>query len=106
VRSFLGRFLEHSRIYSFENDGNPEFWIGSADLMQRNLDRRIETLILVESIEHKRYLSDLLDLYSSDDVVHWIGLPGNDWRRVTRSLSGEPLLDIHKELLERVQNDI
>ena len=104
VRSFLGRFLEHSRIYSFENDGNPEFWIGSADLMQRNLDRRIETLILVDSIEHKRYLSDLLDLYSSDDVVHWIGLPGNDWRRVTRSLSGEPLLDIHKELLERVQN--
>lgn len=53
VRSFLGRFLEHSRIFHFHNDGNDEYWIGSADLMDRNLNRRIEALVRIEKNEHK-----------------------------------------------------
>lgn len=105
VRSFLGRFLEHSRIYSFENRGNPEFWIGSADLMQRNLDRRIETLIRVDDISHKRYLINLLNLYSSDEVSHWKGIPGNEWLRITKDSNNESLLDIHQVILERIQSD-
>jgi polyphosphate kinase len=105
VRSFLGRFLEHSRIYSFENRGNPEFWIGSADLMQRNLDRRIETLIRVDDISHKRYLNNLLNLYSSDEVSHWKGIPGNEWLRITKDSNNESLLDIHQVILERIQSD-
>lgn len=101
VFSYLGRFLEHSRIYSFHNGGKVEYWIGSADLMQRNLDRRIETLIRVENEEHKKYLNELMDLYGSEKLSHWIGLSGNSWKRITRDANNEALEDLHKQLLER-----
>ena len=52
VRSILGRFLEHSRIFWFENGGEPQAWIGSADLMHRNLDRRVEVLVRIPTVEH------------------------------------------------------
>lgn len=58
VRSLIGRFLEHSRIYYFENDGEPEAWIGSADLMHRNLDTRVEVVAPVSNPQQKRYLLD------------------------------------------------
>jgi polyphosphate kinase len=69
VRSIVGRFLEHSRIYYFENGGEPEVYLGSADLMQRNLDRRVETLFPIEDrglVAHIR--NELLEIYLADNI--------------------------------------
>ncbi len=71
VRSVLGRFLEHSRVISFANGGDPELWLGSADLMHRNLDRRVETLVRVKDPAVKAQLSALLDRLSAPDVRRW-----------------------------------
>jgi polyphosphate kinase len=68
IRSIVGRFLEHSRIYYFENNGDPEVYLGSADLMERNLDRRVEQLFPVESPELKRFLYHILRLQLADNV--------------------------------------
>jgi polyphosphate kinase len=69
VRSIVGRFLEHSRIYAFENGGEPEVYIGSADLMERNLDRRVEVLCPVLDPHNRHYLQhELLDAYLHDDA--------------------------------------
>ena len=62
MRSILGRFLEHSRIFYFQNGGDEEFYIGSADMMQRNLDRRVEALAKVKSPELKQQLKLMLEL--------------------------------------------
>jgi polyphosphate kinase len=69
VRSILGRFLEHSRIYYFQNNGEEEVYLGSADLMTRNLDRRVETIFPIESPELRSYLRDeVLNIYLADTV--------------------------------------
>lgn len=100
VRSFLGRFLEHSRVYHFHNDGKDEYWLGSADLMNRNLDRRIETLIRLDQQAHKNLLSDLLDLYGSELVKHWEMDATGNWILKAHSDNGEPLIDIQERLIE------
>jgi polyphosphate kinase len=83
VRSIVGRFLEHSRIFCFAHgpDGAPEYYIGSADMMPRNLDRRIEVIIPVEARELRERLQHILDLDLADDVQSWTQ---NDavWSRV------------------------
>jgi polyphosphate kinase len=81
IRSILGRFLEHSRIYSFRNSGNPEFFIGSADLMDRNLNRRIETLVRVEDLRHKGYLDQIFSNSFSDSILHWWMDDSDKWRK-------------------------
>ena len=100
VRSILGRFLEHSRIYQFHNDGDVETWIGSADLMNRNLDRRIETLIRVDEVSHKERINQLLDLYNSDDIKRWQMNNHGEWRYVGSRDTGETLIDIQDRLME------
>ncbi len=71
VRSVLGRFLEHSRVYEFGLGRRPEVWIGSADLMRRNLDRRVEALVKVTGAQHKAYLIDLMDQAMAETTSTW-----------------------------------
>jgi polyphosphate kinase len=71
VRSIVGRFLEHSRLMEFTNAGEPELWLGSADLMHRNLDRRVETLVRVKDPAVQKELSQLLDLLNAPEVICW-----------------------------------
>ena len=97
VRSLVGRFLEHSRIFSFENGGHPETYIGSADLMERNLDRRVEVLCPIRDRELERYLREVvLDLYLRDNVRAW---QLNSDGTYTRVISTEPLLDAQEALV-------
>jgi polyphosphate kinase len=81
VRSVLGRYLEHSRIFYFENGGEPEAWIGSADLMHRNLDRRVEALVQVPSPQHVRELGSLLELSFDEGTAAWHLQSDGTWQR-------------------------
>jgi polyphosphate kinase len=79
VRSVVGRFLEHSRVYWFENGGSPSVWIGSADLMHRNLDRRVEVLVQVPSEDNVAQVGDLLDLAFAPTTYAWELGPDGTW---------------------------
>jgi polyphosphate kinase len=81
VRSIVGRFLEHSRVYWFSGGGEPEAWIGSADLMHRNLDRRVEVLVRIPSEEHITLLGKLLEAYASDETTSWHLESDASWTR-------------------------
>ncbi|GAA0821249.1 RNA degradosome polyphosphate kinase [Streptosporangium amethystogenes subsp. fukuiense] len=81
VRSVLGRFLEHSRIYEFGHGRRPEVWIGSGDMMRRNIERRVEVLVKVASQQQRNYLSGLLDRAMSDDTATWWLNPDGTWVR-------------------------
>jgi polyphosphate kinase len=82
VRSIIGRFLEHSRVYSFANDGKPEIYCGSADWMDRNLFRRVEVAFPVESAELQARVAEELELYLSDDVQAWTMNSDGEYQRV------------------------
>ncbi len=101
VRSILGRFLEHSRIFWFTNNESPQAWIGSADLMHRNLDRRVEALVRISRPEHLAMLSELLDLGFSDETSSWHLQSDDSWLRVDRSPDGELLTDLQSLLIQR-----
>ena len=100
VRSVLGRFLEHSRVFAFTNDGEPEVWIGSADLMHRNLDRRVEALVRLVQPDHLAEVDALLDLGFDDGTASWHLQPDDTWERHTRSADGEPLRDMQSLLID------
>ncbi len=101
VRSILGRFLEHSRIFVFGNDGDPQAWIGSADMMHRNLDRRVEALVRVGDPRHVKDLTDLMSWSMDDAFAHWSLDGGGRWTRHHRDEHGEPLRDIHSALIDK-----
>ena len=82
VRSIVGRFLEHSRIFLFENAGEPVIYLGSADLMPRNLERRVEVVFPIEDQLLKNRLCDALDLMWSDNVCAWELAPDSVYRRL------------------------
>ena len=103
VRSILGRFLEHSRIFHFTNAGEDEYWIGSADLMGRNLNRRVESLVRVEKKAHKEYLQEILDQGLSDEVSSW-HMQDDKWTRFTQSQDGKPLKQMHSLFAKRFKN--
>ncbi len=82
VRSILGRFLEHSRIFYFKNNGNPEVYLSSADWMTRNLHRRIEIMFPVESPKLKDQLKDILEIYWRDNQKSWKLFPSGEYRKI------------------------
>jgi polyphosphate kinase len=88
VRSIIGEFLEHSRIWSFENGGDREWYIGSADLMDRNLDRRVEAIVPVEDPEARVRLATIIDVMLADDRRSWHLRSDATWVR-TEVLNGQ-----------------
>jgi polyphosphate kinase len=94
VRSIVGRFLEHSRVMSFANGGEPEWWIGSADLMHRNLDRRVEVLLQVCDGTAQSELSAMFDAAMAPGVRCWELRSDAEWVRI-----GER--DYQRELMAR-----
>ena len=83
VRSIVGQFLEHSRIFSFGNGGRPEYYLGSSDLMPRNLDRRVEAVVPVSDSRLRHRLQQILDTALADDILAWELGPDGSWRRVS-----------------------
>ncbi|HEU4566491.1 MAG TPA: RNA degradosome polyphosphate kinase [Marmoricola sp.] len=100
VRSILGRYLEHSRVFWFENGGSPRAWIGSADLMHRNLDRRVEVLVELPSAAEVSQVGSLLDLAFDDRTSAWELDASGAWARTT-SPAGEPMRDLQETLVAR-----
>ena len=80
VRSVLGRFLEHSRVFSFENGGEPVAWIGSADMMHRNLDRRVEALVRLPGEAQVEKVRSLMDLAFAEDTSAWELAADGTWK--------------------------
>ncbi len=113
VRSILGRFLEHSRIYAFCNaDGpqigegpasGPEVYIGSADLMHRNLDRRVEALVRVTAPEQIDELIKYVDLQMADSTMSWHMQPDGTYVLHTKDDEGRPLVDSQEYLIRKHQ---
>jgi polyphosphate kinase len=106
VRSVLGRFLEHSRIYAFgagEDDAGGGVWIGSADLMHRNLDRRVETLVRVTDPGHRAQLRGLIDMAMDDTTSSWWLDSDGSWTRHHLDASGAPLNDVQEYLIRTRQ---
>jgi polyphosphate kinase len=101
VRSILGRFLEHSRIFWFENGGDQQAWIGSADLMHRNLDRRVEVLVPVPSAESREEIGRLLDTAFDEGTASWTLDDVGTWTRRAFDAEGRPLVDLQECLIHR-----
>jgi len=99
VISILGRFLEHSRCYGFDNGGIPELWIGSADMMHRNLDRRVEALVQLRDLGHVAEINTLFDLAFDAGTSAWDLHADGSWTRRTRSDDGTTLLDFQETLI-------
>src|SRR4051812_15090865 len=98
VRSVLGRYLEHSRIMFFENGGEPVAWIGSSDLMHRNLDRRVEVLVKLPSPAEVREVANVLDLAFDEHTAGWELDSEGTWTQAT-SPDGKPLLNLQEQLI-------
>ena len=102
VRSIVGQYLEHSRVFSFANDGRPELYIGSADLMERNLDRRVEAIVPIEDLEARARIESVLEIMLADDRRSW-QLGADAVYRRTEDLNGRPgTIDTFETLKERV----
>ena len=102
VRSILGRYLEHSRIFSFLGGGDPSVFIGSADMMHRNLDRRVEALVRISQPDHIRELNSVFELAMSNKVSSWhLGSDGT-WSRYQTNDSGEKLTDFQDFIMQEV----
>lgn len=89
VRSIVGTFLEHSRIFYFENGGNPEIYMASADWMSRNLDRRVEIMFPVEDAKLKKEVKHILDVQLADNVKAQLMQPDGSYVRVSELLKME-----------------
>jgi len=104
VRSVLGRYLEHSRVFWFQSGGTPDVYIGSADMMHRNLDRRIEVLVKLKAAEHIDQVTHHLERAFSDDVSSWQLQPDGQWIRQSTHPDGSPRSDLQDDTMTFFSN--
>jgi polyphosphate kinase len=102
VRSVLGRYLEHSRVFAFAGGGDPDIFIGSADMMHRNLDRRVEALVKIVQPDHIKELQDLFTLAMSETSSSWHLETNGTWTRHQFDEAGKKLTDVQDELMRFV----
>jgi polyphosphate kinase len=103
VRSIVGRYLEHSRVYRFANGagpGSPVHYVGSADLMPRNLDRRVEAMVPIEDPQLRQRVDEILAVSLADDTLAW-QLDDDRWRRVERHGTVETHLELQQQAIKR-----
>jgi polyphosphate kinase len=99
VRSILGRFLEHSRIFHFANAGQDDFLIGSADMMQRNLDRRVEAVVSVKEKGLKLRLKEIMRLSFADNTAAWELDGEGTWTKLQPG--DDEVVNLQEELMRR-----
>lgn len=104
VRSVLGRYLEHSRVFSFVNDGDQQVYIGSADMMHRNLDRRVEALVRLTDTDHLSELDRLFDLAFDPGTASWALAEDGVWTRHHLDKDGKPLTDLQNKLMQQISH--
>jgi polyphosphate kinase len=102
VRSVLGRYLEHSRVFTFAGGGDPAVFIGSADMMHRNLDRRVEALVRIIQPDQIKELTGLLELCMSDTSATWHLDSSGSWTRFAKDAEGRPLVDVQDKIMKDV----
>ena len=101
VRSIVGQYLEHSRVFSFANAGQTELYIGSADLMERNLDRRVEALVPIEDPEARARIEAILEVMLADDRRSWQLVADGTYRRTEDIRGGAGTIDTFETLMEQ-----
>ena len=101
VRSVIGELLEHSRIWRFENGGAPVWYIGSADLMDRNLDRRVEAFAPIDDEEARAEIDEILRIMLSDDRRSWLLSSDGRWQRTERIMGVPGTIDAQQLLKAR-----
>ena len=101
VRSIIGEFLEHSRIFGFANGGRQEWYTGSADLMERNLDRRIEVVFPIEDLAAQARIEEIVAVMLADDRRSWRLGADATWRRTEEILQAPGTIDTFATLKER-----
>jgi polyphosphate kinase len=99
VRSILGRYLEHSRIFSFLGGGDPKVYLGSADMMHRNLDRRVEVLVRLSEPDHVNSIQEMFELAMSEQVSSWALEQSGNWRRSQFDPEGKALKDFQDTMM-------
>jgi polyphosphate kinase len=104
VRSILGRYLEHSRIFSFLGGGDPKVYLGSADMMHRNLDRRVEVLVRLSEPEHVGSIQEMFELAMSDQVASWRLESSGNWLRSQFDEDGNKLSDFQDTIMQSISN--
>ncbi|QEO15293.1 RNA degradosome polyphosphate kinase [Agromyces intestinalis] len=106
VRSILGRYLEHSRIFSFAGGGEPQVYIGSADMMHRNLDRRVEALVRLTDPDHLREVEGFFDLAMDERTSSWHLDSDGTWVRHSSDAAGHPLDDLQNTLMQQTAHRV
>ena len=102
VRSILGRYLEHSRIFSFLGGGDPKVYLGSADMMHRNLDRRVEVLVRLSEPEHVNSITEMFELAMSEQISSWALDSSGNWVRSQFDSEGNTLSDFQDTIMKSI----